>query len=178
MDERKVLVAGERVPYRTVGTGRPLLLVHGLAGSWRWWDGVVPQLTERRCVHLVDLPGFGALRGRRFALADAPAFLAEFIEALQLGSLDVAGHSLGGVVCARLAASRPEHVRRLVLVAPAAVAGERSMVGYSLPFFPLARQTSPRLAPMIARDAPRRRAPTMGRAPPPRARGPPPPPGH
>jgi pimeloyl-ACP methyl ester carboxylesterase len=164
VDEYEVLVAGEPVPYRTAGEGPPLLLVHGLAGSWRWWERAVPELAARRRVYLVDLPGFGGLRGRRFALGDAPAFVAAFLDALGLGAVDVAGHSLGGVVCARLAASHPEHVRRLVLVAPAAVAGERTMVAYAWPFFRLARKASPSFARMVAGDARRCGLPTLWRA--------------
>jgi pimeloyl-ACP methyl ester carboxylesterase len=36
----------------------PLVCVHGLAGSSRWWAPVVPALSERYDVHLVDLPRF------------------------------------------------------------------------------------------------------------------------
>jgi pimeloyl-ACP methyl ester carboxylesterase len=144
------VVDGQPVPYRTAGAGAPLLLVHGLAGSWRWWERAVPALAERRRVYLVDLPGFGGLRGRRFALGEAPSFLAGFVEALDLGPVDAAGHSLGGVVCARLAVSRPECVRRLVLVAPAAVAGGRPPLIRAA--FSLAH-TSPSLLRMLAEDA-------------------------
>ena len=41
------------------GNGRPLLLVHGLGGSWRSWDSVLEPLAREREVVAVDLPGFG-----------------------------------------------------------------------------------------------------------------------
>ena len=42
------------------GSGRPLVLVHGLGSSIRNWDPVVPALSAEREVIAVDLPGFGA----------------------------------------------------------------------------------------------------------------------
>ena len=41
------------------GTGKPLVLVHGLGSSVRTWDPVLPLLQEQREVIAIDLPGFG-----------------------------------------------------------------------------------------------------------------------
>ena len=42
----------------TTGTGKPLLLVHGISNLHNW-DLVVPPLAQHRTVYAVDLPGFG-----------------------------------------------------------------------------------------------------------------------
>ncbi|MGX7927774.1 alpha/beta fold hydrolase, partial [Tsuneonella sp. HG094] len=42
------------------GTGRKLLLVHGLGGSSRSWSTVIDALSAERTVIAVDLPGHGA----------------------------------------------------------------------------------------------------------------------
>ena len=42
------------------GTGRTLLLIHGLGGSWRSWNTVLDPLAAARRVIAVDLPGHGA----------------------------------------------------------------------------------------------------------------------
>ena len=41
------------------GAGPPLLLVHGLGGSWRSWTTILAALSESRDVVAVDLPGHG-----------------------------------------------------------------------------------------------------------------------
>ena len=41
------------------GQGRPLLLVHGLGGSWRSWGPVLSALAAQREIVAVDLPGHG-----------------------------------------------------------------------------------------------------------------------
>ena len=41
------------------GSGRKLLLVHGLGGSWRSWNTILDALSARREVIAIDLPGHG-----------------------------------------------------------------------------------------------------------------------
>ena len=41
------------------GTGRPLLLIHGIGGSWRSWNTILDTLAAERDVIAVDLPGHG-----------------------------------------------------------------------------------------------------------------------
>ena len=96
-------VDGHPVRWRTVGTGDPLVLVHGLAGSWRWWSPLFPALAPRRRVHILDLP-------RRHAVirpAELSAWISRWLDAADLDVVDLAGHSLGGLVAAELAATSP-----------------------------------------------------------------------
>jgi len=41
------------------GHGKPLLLIHGIGGSWRSWSPVLQGLAQRREVIAIDLPGSG-----------------------------------------------------------------------------------------------------------------------
>jgi pimeloyl-ACP methyl ester carboxylesterase len=122
-------VDGCAVRYRTAGAGEPLVLVHGLAGSWRWWSPIVGPLAERRRVLLVDLP---RLRHSNTA-AGLAAWLGHWLEAAAPGPVDVAGHSLGGLVAAELAARGDGPIRRLVLVAPAGIPCGRRVASRVLP---------------------------------------------
>jgi len=93
----------------------PLVLVHGLSGSSRWWRPVLPLLGERE-VRVVELPR----SGHSFRPFETAGWLAASLEP----KTDLVGHSLGGLVAATVAAERPDLVRRLVLVAPVG-AGDR-----------------------------------------------------
>ena len=45
--------------YIRCGTGKPLLLIHGLGGHWQSWNPILADLATKREVIAVDLPGFG-----------------------------------------------------------------------------------------------------------------------
>ena len=51
VEERVARVGGRVVRFRVAGRGSAVVLVHGLAGSWRWWQPVLPALAERYAVH-------------------------------------------------------------------------------------------------------------------------------
>lgn len=110
--------------YHVGGGGAPLLLLHGLAGSTGNWVELLPDLLERHRVIAVDLPGHarsGRL-GRGASVGDYAAVAAAVLEAEEARGALVLGHSFGGLVALRLAQSRPELVRGLLLVSPAGIA--------------------------------------------------------
>src|SRR5436190_2128597 len=57
--------------YDGSGSGPPLLLIHGLGGGGRYWDTLVPRLTDDYDVIVVDLPGFGRSGDAALALYDS-----------------------------------------------------------------------------------------------------------
>lgn len=105
-----------KLVYRELGSGPPLLLVHGLAGSSGWWRHNVPVFSKHFTVYLLDLVGYGSNRALRpMSIANAANCLGEFIGQLPAGKAHVIGHSMGGQICTHLAAEHPERVERLVL---------------------------------------------------------------
>ncbi len=111
------MVDGAPTEYRVAGEGEPVVLVHGLSGSWRWWRPVLEPLAEHRSVHLLDLPRLGP----RLPAAALTGWLGHWLEAAALESVDLIGHSLGGLIAAELAAEQPRRAQRLALVAPAGI---------------------------------------------------------
>src|SRR5919112_4008412 len=103
--------------YEVVGSGPPLILLHGLSGSGRWWSRNVPVFSRSFRTYSVDLPGFGQSRNLRWSrLDDIADQLAGWLGDEGLPRAHIAGHSLGGAVAARLAARHPDRIDRLVLV--------------------------------------------------------------
>ncbi len=121
--------------YEVLGEGDPVILVHGLSGSMRWWSRNVQALAQDHRVYLVDLPGFGTMsRVRtRFALVNVAQWLLAWIEVVDIRQAHFVGHSMGGYICMWIAAHRPEVVSRLVLISPAVLSRIRTVWGYTFP---------------------------------------------
>ncbi len=100
------------------GSGPPLVLLHGGTGSWTHWIHNVLPLSETRSVWVPDMPGFGesAAPPKGAGVATIAGILADGIERLAAGPVELAGFSFGGLVAGNLAADRPGLVKRLVLV--------------------------------------------------------------
>ncbi|MEV0353351.1 alpha/beta hydrolase [Nonomuraea sp. NPDC050680] len=116
---RELTVGAARVPYRVMGEGRPLVLVHGGSPGSKAWDGVAGAFTGTSTVVLPDLSGSDAARddGGELTVELLVEQLEAVISDLGAGPADVVGHSMGASVVATLAAVRPDLVRNVVLVA-------------------------------------------------------------
>lgn len=79
------------------GSGKPLLLVHGLGSSLRNWDPIVPALAAKRDVIAVDLPGFGhtAPLDGQVTIATLTDAVERFVESEDLNGVDIVGSSMG-----------------------------------------------------------------------------------
>ena len=88
-----------------LGKGKPLLLIHGIGGSWRSWNPVLDGLSAKREVIALDLPGHGQtpqLEGENsiYTLADA---LVEWLRENNLTGVDCVGSSMGARLVLELA---------------------------------------------------------------------------
>jgi pimeloyl-ACP methyl ester carboxylesterase len=121
----KVRFADVEVAYSEVGRGDPLVLIHGLADDHRAWRRALPDLLLRRRVILYDLRGHGqtTLGTPHGTLRQLSNDLLEFMDAIDLEQVDIAGFSLGGTIAMRFAIDFPLDVRGLVLVATSSRVG-------------------------------------------------------
>jgi pimeloyl-ACP methyl ester carboxylesterase len=100
------------------GTGRTLLMIHGLGGSWRSWSTVLAPLSAARKVIAIDLPGHGATP----AEPDSGTFdglvgsVERYIAGAGLSGVDVVGSSMGARIVLELA--RRGHVGNVVALDP------------------------------------------------------------
>jgi pimeloyl-ACP methyl ester carboxylesterase len=132
---------------KSVGT-TPLVCVHGLAGSSRWWAPIVGDLEASGHVLLLDLP-------RSVPPGELPGWVTGEIEKLGERPVDLVGHSLGGLVALRVAAARPELVRKLILIAPPGIQPRRSAIAYGPPLVASLLRARPRFLVRVATDAAR-----------------------
>jgi pimeloyl-ACP methyl ester carboxylesterase len=103
----------------TAGSGPPLLAVHGLGGSGRYWRRLADDVGDRLEVVAPDLAGFGSSAkpgGERYDLASHVADLDAALGG-DAAPVAVVGHSIGGVIAAAWAVERAERVSALVLLA-------------------------------------------------------------
>jgi pimeloyl-ACP methyl ester carboxylesterase len=107
--------------YARVGSGEPLLLLHGIGHHRQAWDPVVDILATERDVIAVDLPGFGASpalpEGLAYDLSTTAAVFRAFCEGLGLERPHIAGNSLGGLLALEL--GREKVVRSVTALSPA-----------------------------------------------------------
>ncbi|MCY7353474.1 MAG: alpha/beta fold hydrolase [Cytophagaceae bacterium] len=131
------------------GTGKPLLLVHGIGSSHRSWNLIIDTLAAERDVIALDLPGFGntpALDGEVSirTLADA---ITDFLEENDLIGIDAVGSSMGARLVLELAR------RGGVLGAVVSLDPGGFWQGWEVPFFyhsvRLSAQLVDRLQPIL-----------------------------
>ncbi|EHQ52612.1 alpha/beta hydrolase fold protein [Ectothiorhodospira sp. PHS-1] len=105
-----------RLHHKILGSGPPLLLLHGLYGAGVNWQGHARTLAARYRVLLPDLRNHG--QSPHSLQMDYPAMAADLLALLDREGLDqalVVGHSMGGKVAMTLAQHHPERVRALVV---------------------------------------------------------------
>ncbi len=104
------------------GNGPPLILVHGALSDYRTWLPLMGELSETNRAIAVSLRHYYPERwngkGNDFSLQQHADDLAAFIKALNLGPVDLVGHSRGAVVIMLVASQHPDLVHKLVLADP------------------------------------------------------------
>jgi len=117
-------VDGHRLRYSKLGGDGPaVLLIHGFGGDLGNWLFTQEPLAAHAQVYALDLPGHGqssksVTDGSVAALAK---LVAGFMRAVGIERAHLVGHSLGGAIALALAASAPEKVSSVSLLAPAGI---------------------------------------------------------
>lgn len=98
------LFNGNRVRWGRIGSGPPLVAIHGTPFSSQVWRRIVPQLADRRTIHYFDLIGYGLSEmseGQDVSLGVQNDLLAALIAEWGLQRPDVLAHDFGGATALR-----------------------------------------------------------------------------
>ena len=134
-----------RLHYRDTGKGEPVIILHGLFGSSRNWQGIAKKLAEEFRIIAVDLRNHG-----QSAFADSMLYtemaedLFHLISQLSLESPNLIGHSMGGKVAMMTALNYQTLVKKLVIldIAPVNYGHRYGKIFSALNSLPLNRITS------------------------------------
>ncbi|HKX66096.1 MAG TPA: alpha/beta fold hydrolase [Intrasporangium sp.] len=109
---------GHELSYVDRGTGPAILFIHGLLGTNRNWSHLVTCLETSNRVLVPDLFGHGASDKPMgdYSLGSHAATLRDLLDRLDIDTVTLVGHSLGGGIALQFCYLFPERVDRLVLV--------------------------------------------------------------
>ena len=119
---RRVRTGGFETNVHDVGSGAPVLLIHGSGpgvSAWANWRLVIPALAKDRRVIAPDMVGFGYTdrpAGIRYGMDTWVQQALDLLDALGLEQVDLVGNSFGGALAMALAIRAPQRVRRLMLM--------------------------------------------------------------
>jgi pimeloyl-ACP methyl ester carboxylesterase len=132
LDARFIDVCGLRTRYLLRGAGPAVLVLHGWGASIEATYPIVTGLAPVASVYVLDLPGFGqsAPPPQPWGVEDYQVFVAAFMDALEIERPTIVGHSNGGRIAIRMAATEPPRAARLVLVDSAGIRPKRTLRWY------------------------------------------------
>lgn len=122
---------GHRIHYLDYGAGSPVLLLHGGGAGSAIWFRQIAALAKSHRVIAPDHPVFGLSSQAAYGAPFVDSifrYLTEFMDALGLGSVDVASLSMGAQGALSLAINSPERINRLVVVGSAGLGRAFPMV--------------------------------------------------
>jgi N-formylmaleamate deformylase len=109
-----------RLHYWRAGSGKPLVMLHGVSDNGRCWGRTADALAKEFDVILLDQRAHGQSSAPEtgYRLDDHANDVFALIDALNLQDVMLVGHSLGACVSLRTAANNPKKISRIVLIDP------------------------------------------------------------
>lgn len=120
--DQRIVAGGIETNYHDVGSGAPVLLIHGSGPgvtAWANWRLVLPELAKTCRAIAPDMVGFGYTErpaGIEYGVDGWVAHAIGLLDALGIEQTDLIGNSFGGAIALALAIRHPQRVRKLVLM--------------------------------------------------------------
>ena len=135
------------IKYFQIGSGQPLLLLHGLfAQKEQWLDFACNMSRHGYAVYAPDLPGYGQSTGfpiESYKLSEEVRSIHQFVQSIGLQTFHVAGNSMGGAIMAKYNTQYPDNVKSIAFIgAPLGIIGWSPQVRSAIfkgfnPFIPI-----------------------------------------
>lgn len=119
---KQIQAAGIQTNYHDVGSGEPVLLIHGSGpgvSAWANWRLSLPALSTKFRVIAPDMAGFGFSErptNYQYSMENWVTQAVGLLDALGLERASLVGNSFGGALALALAIHHPERVNKLVLM--------------------------------------------------------------
>jgi len=113
-----ILIDSSIVHFESLGRGRPVIFLHGWAGSWRYWLSSMQVVSRSFRSYALDLWGFGdtAHNILGYSLEQQSNLLERFLIEMGIGKIAIIGHGLGALVGMMFASRFPQTVDRIMAV--------------------------------------------------------------
>ena len=123
-----IIVNGVDLYYEIHGTGKPLLIIAGLASDSQSWQPIMKELSQNYRVITFDNRGVGRTKPQDIetSIQDITEDCIALIKHIGLSSVNLLGHSMGGFVALDCAIRYPEYVSKLILAGTSAFNSERN----------------------------------------------------
>ena len=124
-DVRHILINGRQLAWREAGReageGPALVFIHGMGGNSRNWETQYAQFADRYRVIGWDAPGYGESDdwpSDEPSVADFASTIAALLDALDVGTAHMVGHSFGATLMPAVQNAHPERVTSMVMAQP------------------------------------------------------------
>ncbi|MEH7459609.1 2-succinyl-6-hydroxy-2,4-cyclohexadiene-1-carboxylate synthase [Bacillus sp. JJ1127] len=115
----KVALQGVTYEYEVVGSGEPLLLLHGFTGSMETWRTFIPSWSKQFRVIAVDLIGHGKTESPKelaqYDIQNVALQMTTLLDHLRIEKAHILGYSMGGRLAITMACLYPNRVCSLLL---------------------------------------------------------------
>ena len=131
MENKFLLFDSAKINYKTCGTGKPVMLIHGFGEDSTVWDAQVVFLQDKYFLILPDLPGTGEselLKKENLSLNDYAEAIKAILVAENISSVIMIGHSMGGYITLAFAEKYPDMLKAFGLVHSGAYADDTEKI--------------------------------------------------
>src|SRR5512134_1132438 len=111
-------VTGNRIAYRSIGRGPPMILLNRMRGTLDTWDPLfIDELAKSNRVITVDYLGVGYSTGKLPSdIGEVAAFVGLFADAMKIDRFVLTGWSWGGTVAQAYLVEHPQRATHVVLI--------------------------------------------------------------